>query len=333
MLKGLHLAQVVQIHPTAPDPTAEDEPPYAGTLDVILVDYAPIDDAERTYRVRVLRPRAHPSAGVYALPEVGDWGLVAFYANDPRAGVWLGSLDDALRNMIPEELWDQDPYAELRHLPSDRYAIYHGDGTEEHVWPDGTFLKLTARKDGSVGNATYREKLTRRRVRRKVRKFASRREDYQPHPEPPHDLVFRHASGAFVHLSADGSIEVRTARGHRIRLFDSTEKARDPETGAPTLEETPQRERSAIVLESEVGHRITLWDDPVQNASRYVEVRTAGGHTVRLQDLPIPEVEVRHAGGHVLRMAPGEVALEAQGSLRLTATGEVVIDGALIRIG
>ncbi|RTH01293.1 hypothetical protein CSW50_09610, partial [Thermus scotoductus] len=152
-------------------------------------------------------------------------------------------------------------------------------------------------------------------------------------PAPPTDLVFRQAAGAFVHRSADGSIEVRTARGHRIRLFDSTEKARDPETGAPTLEETPQRERSAIVLESEVGHRITLWDDPVQNASRYVEVRTAGGHTVRLQDLPIPEVEVRHTGGHVLRMAPGEVALEAQGSLRLTATGEVVIDGALIRIG
>jgi len=333
MLRGIHLAQVVALHPEAPEVTREDEPPYAGTVDVLLLDYAPIDDPSRTYRVRVLRPRAHPSAGTYALPEVGDFGLVAFYANDPRAGVWLGALDDALRNMIPEELWKQDPYAELRHFPSDRYAIYHGDGTEEHVWPDGTFLKVTTRKDGTPSNRTYREKLTRRRVRRKIREFASRREDYTPHREPPQDLVFRHASGAVVHLSADGSIVVQTARGHRLRLFDSTEKARDPETGAPTSEETPARENSAITIETEVGHRVVLWDDPVQAANRYLEVQTAGGHRLRLQDLPTPEIRLEHVQGHVLKMEPGRVSLFAQGNLDLQASGVVTIDGSLIKIG
>lgn len=324
-MRGIHLAQVIAVHPSAPDPTPEDQPPYAGTLDVILLDATPVDDPQRAYRVRVLRPRAHPSAGHYLMPEVGDFGLVAFYANDPRAGVWLGALDDNLRQMVPEELWARDPYAEVHHLPSDRYAIYHGDGTEEHVWPDGTFLKLTTRKDGSFSNAGYRAKLTERKARRKTRAFASQRVPYTPHQEPPLDLVFRHASGAEVWLSADGSLEVRTAEGHAVRLFDGTEKARDPATGAP----------------------LGGGEQP-----RYVEVRTAGGHAVRLEDRPNPAlrlttahghrvalddqaglVEVVHAGGHVLRMGPGSVELAAQGNLRLTATGEVVIDGAVIRVG
>ncbi|WP_413252041.1 phage baseplate assembly protein V [Thermus sp.] len=89
-MRGIHLAQVIAVHPSAPDPTPEDQPPYAGTLDVILLDATPVDDPQRAYRVRVLRPRAHPSAGHYLMPEVGDFGLVAFYANDPRAGCGWG---------------------------------------------------------------------------------------------------------------------------------------------------------------------------------------------------------------------------------------------------
>ncbi len=263
-----------------------------GRLSVILEDYSLLG----AIQVRVARARAHPSAGDYALPELGDWGVVVFTRDDMRFGVWLGSLDDDLRNLVPEELWALDPYAEVKHHPSDQYTIQHGDGTTETVWPDGSLLKLTTGKDGSVSNEAKRGSKTPRRMRRKTGPMQSERQDYVPHDEPPVDVEFQHASGAVVRITADGSFLLRTARGHLWRMHDGTEKARDPESGETTAtpEEDAGRAASEMVLESEVGHRITVKDDPEAAANdRFVRVSTAAGHLLELRDLAPDDQHVK----------------------------------------
>jgi hypothetical protein len=280
MFTGLHEAQVVS-------------PRVDGRLEVLLNDYTLMGG---TLTVRVLRPYAHPSAGHYQLPSVGMWGLVAFTRNDARSGVWLGSLDDDLRNLIPEELWESDRYAELSHHPSDTYLIQHGDGTTEKLWPDGSLLKLTTGKDGSVSNETKRKSRTPRKMRRKTGPMTSERQAYVPHSEPPVDVEFEHSSGAVVRITADGSFLLRTPRGHLWRMHDATEKARDPESGEATAtpEEDAGRVASQVAVESETGHQLIFMDDPQSAANdRYVKLETAAGHVLELRDLAPDDQHVK----------------------------------------
>lgn len=162
--------------------------------------------------VRVRRNRARPSADHFKLPCKSTCGVVAFFRNDMRSGVWLGELDDDFRHLVPSALWDDDPYATLDHHPSDKTTIQHGAGSTETRWPDGSLRKLTTRKDGSVSNTGKRSSQTLRKMSRKSDKMQSEQQDYAPHTEPPVDDL------------------VMTAKGHRWRLYDATEKARDPGT-------------------------------------------------------------------------------------------------------
>ncbi|PZA08326.1 phage baseplate assembly protein V [Meiothermus sp. Pnk-1] len=281
MLSGIYKAQVTAVHPGG-ESTDRETLPYAGTLSVILHNMMQLGgvDAAPRFRVRMLRERAHPSAGIYRLPEVGDWGLVCFWENDAEAGVWLGSLDDDLRNLVPEELWAKDPYAEVHHWPSDRYAIFHGDGAEEHVWPDGSFLKVTTRKDGQPGNPSERSRLTPRRMRRKKQGgegFESERQSYPGHAEPQVDVVFHHASGAEVRISADGSFWLTTALGISLRLFDDAEQAR--QNGQPEPPQAMSGPNSGLYLELPGSRaRIAIIDEVqprIVIEGAHVEVRSS----------------------------------------------------------
>lgn len=257
--------------------------------------------------VRVRRNRARPSADHFKLPCKSTCGVVAFFRNDMRSGVWLGELDDDFRHLVPSALWDDDPYATLDHHPSDKTTIQHGAGSTETRWPDGSLRKLTTRKDGSVSNTGKRSSQTPRKMSRKTGKMKSERQDYQPHSEPPVDAVFKHASGAEVHITADGSFNLRTARGHTWRLHDATEKARDPDTGNPTStpEEDANRIASEIVLESEIGHRLRFQDDPEDAANdRHVLLETATGHYILMRDTDPNDqhVAIQTAAGHQLEL-------------------------------
>lgn len=283
------LAQVVQPH--------ED-----GTLSVLLEDSHYLGEIV----VRVARPRAHPAAGAYALPEVGDWGVVAFTRDDMRTGAWLGSLDDRFRNLVPEEVWSEDVRAELRHHPGDQWTLEHGDGTSEHHWPDGSHLRLSTTKDGTVSNTGLRGAVTERLATRKVGPGESERAAYAGADRPPVDVEFRHSSGATVRITADGTFQLATPKGHAIEVRDATEKSRDPDTGAviSAPEEAANRVVSAIELTTEVGHSILLNDDPVLLTTRFIRVRHAGGHEIMLHDDPTPNankyVRVTTAAGHML---------------------------------
>ena len=317
-----------------------------GRLSVILEDYALMGEIT----VRCSRPRAHPSAGSFVLPENGDFGLVCFYRDDMRSGVWLGCVDDGLRNMVPEELWEQDPFAEVHHHPSDKVDIQHGDGTTETRWPDGSLLKLTTRKDGTLSNAGERVAETPRKVSRKTGNAASERQDYSPHTEPPVDVVFKHSSGAQVLITADGSFDMKTPKGHRLRLHDGTEKVRDVSTGEPTgtPEEDAGRVASEITVETEQGFKFTLHDDPEARAQdRYAKLETPGGHSVELRDLPAAQkgIKAQSAGGHLLHMddktpkiqakTPGgrELTLDdAGGKSTLTDPSRVDVNAPLVNL-
>ncbi len=297
-------AQVLEAHPT-------------GLLSVLLEDYSLLG----AIPVRMARARAHPAAGEFALPELGDWGIVAFTRDDMRFGVWLGSLDDDLRNLIPEELWQADRYADLTHHPSDQRTIQHGDGTTETIWPDGSLLKLTTTKDGAVSNPSRRGSRTPRRMRRKTGPMQSERRDYVPHSRPPVDVEFQHSSGAIVRITADGSFLIRTPAGHGWRLHDATEKARDPTTGAVTArpEEDAMRVASQVALESQMGHRLVFNDDPQAAANdRFVRLTTALGHLIELRDLAPGDrfIRARTVAGNMLELRDTPV-VEA----RLTTPG------------
>lgn len=279
-MKGIHLAQVISAHPGTAKSTDADTPPYAGTVSVLLASQtmlAGTDDAP-LLRVKVLRQRAYYNAGMYHLPEPEEWGLVAFYDNDPATGIWLGSLDNTLNNLIPEELWRKDPYAILEHYPSDRYAIHHGDGTEEHVWPDGSMLKLTARKDGQPGNPSERERKTPRRSRRGLSNgdnWKSERQAYQGQSQPPVDVVFKHSSGAEVRISADGSFWLSTAAGMQLRLFDDAEQGRD--NNGNVTSPAGAGNAKGIYLETAGGVRLKLEDQGNKATLEAGEVVLAGG--------------------------------------------------------
>lgn len=274
MLKGIYLAQVIAIHPGTAGDSDADTAPYAGTLSVLLSNlmaFGGVDEAPR-FRVRMLVSQAGPSSGVYSLPRVGDWGLVAFVENDGEAGYWLGAVPDDLRHAAPEELWQRDPYATLWQHISDFYHLVHGDGTTEMVWPDGSLLKITTRKDGLPGNPSLRASRSPRKVRRKKsggKGFESVRTNFPFQAEPPADVVFSHPSGAEVRISADGSFFLSTPRGHSLRLYDDDERGRDNDGNVVVAGNGGAG--SAIVLEA------------------------AGGATIRLEENPSPKIVIQAA--------------------------------------
>lgn len=293
MLRGVHIAQVTDVHPT----TFE--------VSVIFPDLSHAEGA----RVRVTSRRSHPTAGDYQLPERGDWGLVAFWTEHISSGLWLFSTHDLHRHLIPTELLEADPHARLDHRPSDRYTIEHGDGTEEHVWPDGTLLKLTTRKDDTLGNATERAAITPRyRTLSPAYGKPGERKPYAGREQPPVDVLLNHSSGAQVLITADGSFRLTTPAGHTLKLHDATEKVRSSDDGSVTSapEEGANRVASEVILSTEVGHQVILHDDPILLADRRITILHAGGHKVEMKDDPTPQadqyVRVQTAGGHRIDM-------------------------------
>jgi hypothetical protein len=262
--------------------------------------------------------RQHPVAGDYQLPEPGDWGIIAFWTDDARSGVWITSVSDRYRHIIPTELFTEDPLARLRHTPGDHYTIEHGEGSLESVWPDGSMLRITTSKDGDPGNpAGSIERTERYRTLSPALGEPAERLPLAPNPNRgPVDVVFEHSSGATVRITADGSMRIATPKGHAFTLHDATEKARDPDepqTVTSTPEEDANRVASEVVLESEMGHRLTFHDDPILNLTRYVRLEDPTGLTVELHDDPGPGVdrrlELRHPAGHKVTLMQDPKAL------------------------
>lgn len=295
MIRGVHLAQVTDVHPESYE------------VSVILPNLAHAEGV----RVKLTGERQHPVAGDYQLPERFDWGIVVFVVDDIQAGFWLRSISDRHRHLIPSELLLADPFARLEHHPSDSYTIEHGDGTLERVWPDGSVLKITTSKDGSMSNVGRRQAVTPRyRTLSPAYGQPGERQPYQGRPQPPVDVDLLHSSGARVAISADGSVRLTTPQGHQLSLHDGTEKVRAadyPHGVIATPEEDAARVNSRVTLASEIGHALTLHDDPINEADRYVTVGSAKGHQLELRDKPDPQsgLSLTTVDGHRIHLHDG----------------------------
>ena len=293
-IRGVHLGQVTDVN--------VDE--YKAR--VVFPNMAHVEGI----MVSLTGARQHPVAGDYHLPEPGDWGIVAFWTDDARSGVWITSISDRYRHIIPTELFVADPVARLHHTPGDHYTIEHGDGTLESVWPDGSMLRVTTAKDGDPGNpAGHKARTERKRTLSPAKGHAPERLPLTAAARGPVDVLFEHASGATVRITADGSMRLATAKGHAFTLHDATEKARDPNDPAAvtaTPEEDAERVASEVVLTSEMGHSLTFHDDPERALSRYVRLEDPSGLTVELHDDPDPgadrRLELRHPAGHKITL-------------------------------
>lgn len=290
--------------------------PGEGTIAVTFPHLATLSGV----RVRVAQPSASARTGTFTLPQRGDFGLVGFYQNDVRSCVWIANLPSVTWNAHPAELWDADPRAQVTYAEGGAQVIRHGNGDVETAHPDGTLIRITHSKDGTVSNAGGRAAVTARKVTEPVGEArVPTRRPYAPDAPAPADLHVQHASGATLTITADGSVHARTARGHTIGLHDATEKARDAEHPHPvtaTPEEDAQRVASEIIIQTEQGHRVTLHDDPILATDRYVKVTSAGGHEVILRDKPDADVHasVTTAAGQrvTLRDKPaGSAGIEA----------------------
>lgn len=290
-LRGIHLATVIDVHPE--------------TYEVSIA--LPNLGRSEGIRIRLGGEWQHPTAGEFRLPERFDKGIVAFYADHPRCGVWLKALSMEEKHLIPTELFKEDKFAHLHHLPSDRTTVQFGDGSEEHRWPDGSFLNLLTRKDGSKSNSgLLRKLLDRFRTLGKMGQPGGRKK-FTGQSRPPVDVMFHHSSGAEVWISADGSFEVKTPRGHKFRLYDATEKGRSPQDGSVTStpDEDAQRIASEVTLETEMGHKLTFHDDPqVAEKNRYVSLKTALGHEILMKDKPDTDqfIKIKTNLGHEVFM-------------------------------
>lgn len=236
-------------------------------------------------RVRIAIPGATADEGTYTLPQRGDWGLVAFYQNDPRSCVWVQSVNDDAWNSWPAEILMADPEAEVTYTAGGVQHIHwgeEGDADTEHQLPDGTMWRITHGKDGSLSNVE-------RRARRTpwLTTQDHKRGGHTPRKQPPADFYFRHTSGTTLILSADGSLRLTTAKGHTVRMHDATEKRRDGEKPYVVMdrpEEDAKRVASEIEVRSESGLSLRFHDDPVLEMDRYLTLTTPGGHHFTLRD-------------------------------------------------
>jgi len=203
MIRGIHLAQVVDVHPKDYEVS-------------VYLPYLPPSLLGKGLRVKLGGRMQRSKAGDFYLPQIGDWGLVAFPYEDARLGVWLLSIPDRGWHIIPEELLEEDPKATLTHYPGGQWRVEYGDGTTEAVWPDGTLLQVIRRP---APQSWLGRVLQRFRTVRKGKEWTPPTRKPLEAPSGPVTYIhLKHASGAEVHLAQDGSVRVRTPSGLTLTL-------------------------------------------------------------------------------------------------------------------
>lgn len=248
-----------------------------------------------------------PEYGDSSLPQKGQWGIVIFYQDDERSAIWEKTLRDSLNNAYQADILMQDPRAVAEVFADLSRRLHTSTGDTEHLFADGTLLRFSSTKDGTKSNTTGRNKKTPFTKTIPGEKRTRKRTPLENPSKPPLDIHLQHASGATLTLTADGTVLIQTARGHKLRLYDATEKARSTEDGSVTStpDEDAQRIASEIVLQSEMGHKITLHDDPqVAEINRHITIQSALGHKIIMKDKPDDDqhIKIQTNAGHQIEM-------------------------------
>jgi hypothetical protein len=248
LIRGIHLAQVVDVHPKDYEVS-------------VYLPHLPPSFLGKGVRVKLGGRMQRPKAGDFYLPQVGEWGLVAFPQDDWRAGYWLISLPDRGFHIIPQELFEEDPHATLTHYPGGQWRVERGDGSTELAWPDGTSLQVL-RKDNP--RSFLGRLMDRFRTLRKGKEWIEpKRESLEAPPGPTTYIHLKHASGTEVHLAQDGSVKVTTPSGLTF-----------------TLDEGEWAQEEKVTLAHPAGHSLTMTASSVSLHSAGALNITAAGPVV-----------------------------------------------------
>lgn len=162
-------------------------------------------------RVPVAAGQASRQHGSFALPQRGDWGIVAFFQNDPRSARWLTTLTDAFWHAAPLELLTEDPDLRASFERCGRDTYRHGNGDVEVQFPDGSLLRLT--HDGEYDGRTQRQVGVTEGAAR-----TPKRVDPDPPPErAPAQVYFEQKNGLRLHVNAEGTLKIELEGSYLVR--------------------------------------------------------------------------------------------------------------------
>lgn len=183
LLHGLYQAQVIGVV------TGE----HAVTVILPLLSALKHSGDRVGLKVSVLARRAGAKGSDVNLPQVGEWGVVAFLAGTHPLAVWLGSLHQTLNNfstgVAGECISQHDSGAYTRLDPS---------GNTEWGHPSGLYLR--------IGSGTTLTPRTRRR--RKAGTNTAEVVDFTPSATAAPTVHLAHPSGASVTIDPAGNVTV-----------------------------------------------------------------------------------------------------------------------------
>lgn len=187
--RGVYLAQVLPngVHPDRYE------------VSVVFAHLAHLASPSMSMTAKCIGRRQHPTAGNFALPEPGDWGIVAMLTDDARSAFWLGSIPDVGRNLIPSEILKADARAEVDEAAGGQRRIQWSDGTTEMQWADGSRLV--------IGDQTGKPTL-RKATRTAQRGGARERKTYTPINMPAATVRFTHKTGTKLEIDSAGKVSV-----------------------------------------------------------------------------------------------------------------------------
>lgn len=183
MLNGLYQAQVTGVV------TGE----HAVTVILPLLTALEHSSTRAGLKVLVLARRAGARGSEVDLPQVGEWGVVAFLAGTHPLAVWLGSVHQTLNNFSTGTIGER-----IDQHDSGVYTRIDPAGNVEWAHPSGLYVR--------VGSGTTLA--ARKRRRRKPDTTTAEIVDYSPVESPAPTVHLAHPSGATVTIETTGKVTV-----------------------------------------------------------------------------------------------------------------------------
>lgn len=159
-------------------------------------------------RVASHGPRDGVRGNFPELPQIGNWGIVAFPRGDIRNGVWMGTFEPASVDASPNQAGKVSPSYHAHY--SGGWSIHQPDGTAAMVLADGTSLLA-----GAMLPVPTRHTIDGQQKRQATPFTHAER---VPSPPGAFPLTLTHPSGATVHMSAGGGMTVNAASGQGITI-------------------------------------------------------------------------------------------------------------------
>jgi len=304
--------------------------PKQGTLSVSFPGLQNVNGV----RVRVAAPiGASARTGTFRLPKRGDWGMVAFYQDDVRSGVWFANLIDHSWHSLPVELHEDDPELSADYARDGTQRLNWANGNQETLYADGSLIRRTHAGDPHQRTPRLVNEWTDAESRE------TKRVPYTPPALTPAHFVFEHAAPKtqpLIEVTPEGEITIEQ-RGTRalVQVSEhgqvSVSAGRDPDTHLPQAATLRTLTGSSAVLSSDGSVTVTAGLDPVSKTPKPLTLITASGSRIELDALGNVNV-IPGAGGSVNLGGPGGLPVARLGDTIMTTFGPGTITGGSSKV-